>query len=594
MHMNQNDLRSYIRELLFEAFSAGTIRKRTLDFQAEDPNVTDDEAKYYLDRFSDVQNSPHVQDKDIQRYSWRNKTGPGGKPTMGLKDFIDSKWSTRSFYEPINTGDLEPIYQSEDGSLQIFLGDKREKCVTFRKNFEGRTGKNYSWCISRSDSSNLFSAYRFRQTEPVFYYIFDFERKDSDPLHACVIYVTSDGKYWLSDANNKGDKEYAWGSLAGMMPKIADLQGILKHIPVSQGEKEKHELYKKKMSDEDFAKLTRDQKEDYISSGHKLSKEQIRSLWSLPDRVDLINKYCNHNQDVFLPLDIWKKLPEATRKVVQENISSYMKVAYRVHYLQEKKIEGDLSTDFESSADIELPDGLEVTGNLYLYNRTNLNMPKNLKIGGVLTLVNGEISQFPPGLKCNGIELGDVPITEIRGDIFWSNDIEIINISASNVVKISDISSVKYLNISRSNIQKLPEGLQCDSLYAFRSSLVELPVGFTANMVDLTECENLKELPENMNIKNNLILYYTEIQNLPRGLQVGGDIKLTSDTKITSLPHDLSLGGKIVFNKGKISEFPFYEDYLKILRKRRASKKKTVGESTNRLRRFIRNTISLM
>lgn len=587
-----NVIRSYIRELILEAFSLGTIRKRTLDFQAEDPNVTDDEAKYYLDRFSDVQNSPYVQDKDIQRYSWRNRTGPDGKSTTGLKDFIDSKWSTRSFYEPVNTGDLEPIHQSEDGSLQIFLGDKREKCVTFRKNFEGRTGKNYSWCISRSDTSNLFSSYRFRHDEPVFYYIFDFERKTSDPLHACVIYVTSEGKYWLSNATNVGDKEYTWGSLAGMMPKIADLQGILKHIPVAQEEKEKYERHKLQMSDEEFSKLTRDQKEDYITAGHILTKGQIRNLWRLPDRVDLINKYCNHHKNVFLPLDVWKKLPEATRKVVRENIDQPYQLAYRVHYLQEKKIEGDFYPSFES-VDIELPQGLEVSGNLLVYNRDSL--PENLKVGGVLSIRTGTISQFPPGLKCNGLELGFTPITEIRDDIFWSSDIQSLILTDSAVVKIPNISSVKSLNISRSNIQKLPEGLQCDDLYAFRSSLVELPAGFTANTVDLSSSKNLKELPENMNIKKNLTLYNTEIQNLPRGLQVGRDIKIDSTTKITSLPLDLKLGGKIEMSGGKISEYPFYKDYLKILKRNRAeSKKKTVGESTNRLRRFIRNTISLM
>lgn len=588
--MNQSLLQSYIRELLFEAFSDGTIRKRTLDFQKEDPSVTDAEAKYYLNRFSDVQGSPYVHEKDIGRYSWRNRKTPTDIDQIGLKDFIDSKWSTRSFYEPISAGDLEPVYQSEDGSLQIFLGDKREKCVTFRKSFEGRTGKNYGWCISRSDASNLFSKYRFRRDEPVFYYIFDFERSDSDPLHACVIYVTKTGKYWLSDANNAEDKAYAWGSLAGMMPKIANLKGVFKHIPATQSEKENLKRLKKELSDEAFASLTRDQKENYISMGHTLSEAKIRNLWGLPDRIDLINKYCNQHKDVFLPLDIWKKLPEATRKVVRENMDPDLQSTYQVHYLQDKKIEESLFTPREFG-DIELPEGLEIAGDLELYNRSK-NLPANLKVGGILRIRKSTFSELPAGLKCNGLDIRECKnIKKIRDDIFWSRDVKELRLFGSKVVKIPNIS-VEYLDIGRSKIKKLPEGLQCLILHAFFSNLEELPQGFVADLANLAGCVNLKALPENMKITQDLLLGSTAIEKLPRGLQVGGDIKLTRDTKITSLPLDLKLGGEIVITGYDISRFPFYEDYQKILQMRQApSKKEAVAESASRLKNFIRNVL---
>jgi hypothetical protein len=596
--MNQTSLRSLIRNLVLEAFSVGTIKKRTEDFQSEDPTVTPEEARYYLDRFSDVQNSPHVQDKDIQRYSWRNRTSSDGNTTTGLKDFIDSKWSTRAFYEPVAAGDLEPIYESENGSLQVFLGDKREKCVTFRKNFEGRTGQSYNWCISRSDSSNMFTNYRFRQDEPVFYYIFDFERKTSDPLHACVIYVTSDGKYWLSDAKNTGDKEYSWGSLVGMMPKIKDLKSTFRHIPTSQREKDTHKETSVLLNDKQFSELTRDQKEYYISAGHKLSDGQIRNLWSLPDRVDLVNKYCNHNRNVFIPLDIWKKLPGATKKVVQDNFEKRdeIQTLYQVHYLGVNKIKGNLSTFGIGvvNGTPKLPEELEVEGNLNLMG-LNMELPSNLKVGGIIFLRHPEISELPPNIKCSGISVNRTNISNIDSNIFWNKaEVPYLGVSDTRITELpGDLHFIDELFMNRTKIKSLPPTLRVNDLNAESSELNSLPEGFVVRNAQLYECKDLKELPQNMIVSGNLDITFCPIDNLPQGLQVGGDISLSKNTKITSLPLDLKLGGKIEIPGGKISEFPFYKDYLKIKRLNKPKQKSqtSIGESLTLLKRVIRESL---
>jgi len=592
--MNQVLLRSFIRNLVLEAFSSGTIAARTRDFQKEDPTVTPEEAKYYLDRFSDVQSSPHVQDRDIQRYSWRNRTGPGGKTTTGLKDFIDSKWSTRVFYEPVSASGLEPVYESENGSLQVFLGDRREKCVTFRKNFERRTGKTYSWCISRSDASNLFTHYRLRGDEPVFYYLFDFERTTDDPLHACVIYVTNKGEYWLSDANNAGDKKYSWSSLVRMMPKTKDLQGVFKYIPVLEKERD---IIKELMSDEQFSELTRDQKEDYISAGHRLSASQLRNLWGLPDRVELINKYCNHHENVLLPLDIWMKIPGATRKVVSDNFrkDEDSQTVYRIHYHGENKIEGSLRVR-ESLSNVTLPENFEISGDLIFEGRVQEKLPSKLRVGGVLKIRGENITDIPPGIKCNGIDISNTSITKIDANIFWdNNNVDLLNIDGTNAEIPDDLRSVRTLSINMSSIEQLPSTLKVmENLHAIRSNLVELPQGFSAKgKIDLSVSERIIELPPLT--CGELHIAKTNIEKISPGTQITGDIIISSDTKLTSLPLDLKLGGKIRFSYSgpKISEYPFYQDYLKIkrLNKTKQEVQSPVRESLSLLKRVIRETL---
>lgn len=593
--MNQSLLRSLIRNLVLEAFSSGTIASRTRDFQKEDPSVTPEEAKYYLNRFSDVQNSPHVQIKDIQKYSWRDRAGSDGKTTTGLKDFIDSKWSTRSFYEPVNASGLEPVYESENGSLQVFLGDSREKCVTFRQNFSGRTGKSYSWCVSLEGASNLFSDYRKRGDEPVFYYLFDFERTIDDPLHACVIYVTNTGKYWLSDANNTGDKEYAWSTLAGIMPKIKNLQGIFKHIPVSEKLKKTISL----MNDEQFSKLTRDQKEDYISEKHRLSVGQIRNLWSLPDRVDLINKYCNLNKNVLLPLDIWKRLPGSTRKIISNNFSTDEtgQNLYRIHYLGENKIKGNIIAG-GANGFLELPEGLEVEGSLSLKGVDVTELPSNLKVGRVLSLgYQYKNSELPRGIKCRGLNISESNIQNIDSNIFWDKaDVPLLDISNSQITELpSDLLFVKQLKMTSTKVRSLPPSLkEVGDLFAPYSELNSLPEGFVTRRAILFSCNNLRTLPQNMIVTDDLDITDCPIDNLPKGLQVGGNIKLSKDTNITSLPLDLKLGGEIIiFNLEKaVSEFPFYQDYLKIKSLNKSKQTQpSIGESISLLKKVIRESL---
>lgn len=475
-----NEWRRFIKkdlldmDVLSEAYSSGLVSSLKKKWKAEVPTLTDQQIEAYIDTFDKHKNSEPIKKAkgpDITKYSWQE-----------LEELLDANFSIRSAKEIKIEGDLEPVYKSPDGTLQIFLGDRREKCIKIRQDFEKRSSQQYDWCISRSDTSNMFSSYRFRLNEPVFYYIFDAERDTSDPLHTCVIYVNSSGDYFLANANNLGDEQHSWSELVQMMPKLSQIKSVFKHIPLSPREREIYEKVGNKLSDKDFFNLSRDLKEEYIGFGHKLTDAQLRNVFSLPDGKELINKYCNMHQNVMLPLDIYNNLPSATKKVIEKNFESGKKEIYEFWYLGKKDISGNLV--LRDAPISSLPEGLRVGGGLYLNNTSITSLPENLSVGGGLSLYNTPITSLPVGLR-------------VGGDI----------------------------DLSNTNITSLPEGLRVGG----NISLSHTPI---------------TSLPEGLRVGGTLSLVGTPITSLPEGLKVGRHLYL-DETKITSLPQDLYVGGRI-------------------------------------------------
>ena len=472
--MKNSALELFIRSVIAEAYSTGLISTLKKKWRAEAPELTDQQIEFYIDVFDRNKNSAPVQrakGPDVTKYSWSE-----------IESLIDANFSTRSAHETQIEGDLKPVYTSPDGTLQIFLGDRREKCVKLRQDFEGRSGKQYSWCIARSDASNMFSWHRFKEEEPVFYYIFDAERDRSDPLHACIIYVDSGGTYTLSDAQNEGDKQYEWPQLVEMMPKLGPIKEVFKHIPLAPREREIYDKVGNELPDEEFFKLSRDLKEEYISFGHELTDAQLKNVFSLPGGAELINKYCNLQQNVFIPLEIYQKLPSATKRVIEKNFSPSKRELYEFWYLGKKEIKGSLN--LFNVPITSLPPGLSVGGSLKLSGTEITSLPPDLSVGGELDLHYTKITSLPLGLN-------------VRGN----------------------------LNLSYSKIASLPSGL------SVRGGL------------DLSGTR-ITSLPPDLSVGGNLFLRNMLITSLPSGLSVGGAIWLAG-TKITSLPPDLVVKGPI-------------------------------------------------
>lgn len=203
--------------------------------------------------------------------------------------------------------DAKPIFENED--LVIYYADSPRACIKYKGNVP------YSWCVARKDAGNLFNAYRFKENEPSFYFVKNkkrtkeelglwnlvktaFSGEFKDPWHFFVLQVSKNAKtddkktqqYIVTSANNDGDKLANWEEILKHEPLLDGLQDIFKPVPLSKEEREDYDRFSKKISDEEFSKLSYEKKNRYIDVHINLERyltdDQFKSL---PE--DLKNKY---------------------------------------------------------------------------------------------------------------------------------------------------------------------------------------------------------------------------------------------------------------------------------------------------------------
>lgn len=465
----------------------GYIKK----FVSQNPNVDPKEIEDYVRAFNKY--STNFIKKDLNQYTWDE-----------LKTALLAKKPGRLIQPEVTTtsGVLKPIY--DQNNLKIFLGDRQEKCIIIRKEFEETTNTalgpesskevRYNWCISRDDASNMFHTYRSQEADqfdldmpvarldkPVFYFIFDFDRSKQDRYHVMVIYpTTKNNTFYVSDAKNEGDKLMTWEKISEIAPKIKDLKDLFKPIPYSEKEKQTYNKVRDILSDEEFAKLTYDEKETYIALGHDLTEGQIRS--SFETDKDLVNKFCAMNGgNVFIPADIYKSLPGSTKKLIDENLSSDTRSIY---YLNIKEFDRRVVLRRKS---IEyLPEGI--------------TFKKTLDISGT------SITKIPESTKF----IGDN----------------------------SDFMA------TRTPIKELPESFSTinGEVILNSSSIEKLPNNFKVlSNLEIKNCPNLKFLPDNLVVGGSIEAEGTPLEALPENLQVHG-IVLVEDIKKIKLPKKMSIG----------------------------------------------------
>jgi len=226
--------------------------------------------------------------------------------------------------------DAEPIFQND--KVQIFYADTPRACITYKGNIP------YSWCVARSDSSNLFYAYRYKQHEPAFYFVKSKERTQKefqfwnsegnkftgqfkDKYHFIVIQVILGAKsndlnakqYVVTSAMNDGDIPMSWNEILRIMPELSGLESKIAHVPISDEDRAFYNKYKYGISDEDFAKLDYAQKSKFmdvfVGLDEGLSDNQFAVL---PN--DLKNKYIGFSVGL---TDEQYKLIESDRKLLK-------------------------------------------------------------------------------------------------------------------------------------------------------------------------------------------------------------------------------------------------------------------------------------
>jgi len=200
-----------------------------------------------------------------------------------------------------------PVFEND--ILVIYYAESPRACIKYKGNVP------YGWCIARSDASNMFNSYRFRDHEPAFYFVKNkqktaeefrlwnlaqtaFSGRFRDKWHFFVLQAHKNAKtndedskqYVVTSANNDGDTPMSWKQVAALEPALAPLQSVFKPVPLTDQEREDHRVFSKELPDKVFAKLTYERKSKFLdiypAIGRPISDAKFAAL---PE--DLKNKY---------------------------------------------------------------------------------------------------------------------------------------------------------------------------------------------------------------------------------------------------------------------------------------------------------------
>lgn len=284
-------------------------------YEAENPDTDPNEIRQNIDKWDQYVNSIPKEHRDITRLDY-----------LQVKRIIDDaqfKTEIRGRQKTDTSTDPSDLVYDRN-NLTIYRGDSKPKCI--------RYGDGYSWCISRSDASNLFYSYRMRTREPMFYFVFDKNRERDDPLHATVVYVNNMGQYHLATARNTGDEEYTWEELAKLMPRISGLKSVFKPQPLSDIERLQYEKYHRKLELVDvYDAFSMREKYEYFMFGNSLTDEQQDAT---PD--ELIGVYAKN----FIPgitMNTWSRLKSGDKKKIQYDAAQHAEPAsYLARFILQK------------------------------------------------------------------------------------------------------------------------------------------------------------------------------------------------------------------------------------------------------------------
>jgi len=263
--------------------------------------------KQYLEDFKEIRDRKYREAKDTQL---PGLNVPPGEPRFNVDNYktfkeleiiVDYVAGQRKFgsqnFEDIKV-DGKPIFENDN--VKIYYADTPRACIHY-------TGEgNYSWCISKSDSSNMFYNYRLGENKSAIYFVKrkhateqeEFSETFRDKYHFFVIQVINDSNisdensenYIVTSAMNDGENHMSWKEILKISPELKGLQQIFEPKPLTFEEIKKIQLYGSGLSDEDFARLPYKEKEFYIDiyvkKNQPLTYEQFKIL---PE--DLKNKY---------------------------------------------------------------------------------------------------------------------------------------------------------------------------------------------------------------------------------------------------------------------------------------------------------------
>jgi len=307
--------------------------------------IEPDAVDYYLNTFKTIKDKKYKQINDpIPNLEHiKDKTNIDAfKIWKELEDFVDYVKSQvdvsgKTSYKNIKV-DATPIY--EDNDLIIYYADTPQACVTYKGNVP------YSWCVARTDASNMFYHYRFGTHKPSFYFVKNKERTNkeletfkggtfTDEYHFFVIQVVKyanpenkdNQQYIVTSAQNIGDKQMSWNDILKLEPKLTNKENIFISKPLGIKEEELYKKFKNGISDKEFENLPFDEKDMYLNiyvrQDRPLTDNQFKFL-----PPDLKNKYIgfgvglSDEQVEMIDFKLYKRYEDVTKTKIEKTIGT--------------------------------------------------------------------------------------------------------------------------------------------------------------------------------------------------------------------------------------------------------------------------------
>jgi len=307
--------------------------------------IEPDAVDYYLNTFKTIKDKKYKQINDpipnLEHIKDRTNID-AFKIWKELEDFVDyvksqADVSGKTNYKNIEV-DATPIY--EDNDLIIYYADTPQACVTYKGNVP------YSWCIARTDASNMFYHYRFGTHRPSFYFVKNKERTNkeletfkggtfTDKYHFFVIQVIKyakpenkdDQQYIVTSAQNIGDQQMSWNDILKLEPKLTNKENIFISKPLGIKEEELYKKFKNGISDKEFENLPFDEKDMYLNiyvrQNRPLTDNQFKFL-----PPDLKNKYIgfgvglSDEQVEMIDSKLYKRYEDVTKTKIEKSIGT--------------------------------------------------------------------------------------------------------------------------------------------------------------------------------------------------------------------------------------------------------------------------------
>lgn len=213
---------------------------------------------------------------------------------------------------------------------------------------------------------------------------------------------------------------------------------------------------------------------------------------------------------------------------------------------------------YNSLNKIIIPDNLTVKGSLMIDDGNITKLPKSLVVTGLFLCTSNSIRKIPDDLKASSLSICSRNLKKFPEHMNHFKGSLILD--HCKIEKLPDNLIVgNHLSIKYTNIKKLPDNLKVGkTLFLSNTNLVDDTIGFKTRNLSFNSL-NAKEISDGLKLRGDLNLEYSEIETLPKNLEIGGDLLLSHCKKLKELPIGLKVGGMIEIDDSMLSTIP--EEY---------------------------------